>query len=107
MAVCCLWWCVPTVSQALTAKEILLLKQKGVSEQTIQMMLQSEMQAKKAASAQKMGVRTITRPDGGSAIVYSTGSDERDSRSREERLKEKRAWEMLQHIIIDTNQKGD
>ena len=101
----CLGWIVPTISGALTVEEILLLKQNGVSEKTIQMMLQSEIQAQErhgSATAEKMGVRTITRPDGGSAIVYSTGSDNWDDRDTEERLKEERAWEMLRNIILDT-----
>ena len=103
---CLLLWCVPAASQALTAKEILLLKKKGVSEQTIQMMLQSELQAQKSAASQKMGVKTITRPDGRTAIVYSTGSGEEDIHRRAERLQEKRAWEMLRNIIVDTHPAG-
>jgi hypothetical protein len=99
--------CIPALSQALTVKEILQLKQRGISDRTIQMMLQSESRAKRSAASQKMGVKTITRPDGRTAIVYSTGSDAQDVHSREERLKEKRAWEMLRNIIVDTHPTGD
>lgn len=103
LILCCLWWVAPTHSGALTMEEILLLKQNGVSEQTIQMMLESEMQAKQGSAAEeRMGVRTIARPDGQSAIVYSTGNGNRDARDAEERLKEKQAWEMLPNIIVDT-----
>ena len=102
--VCCLWGALPTGSNALTVEEILLLKQNGVSEKTIQMMLQSELQAQARhdrAEGGTMGVRTITRPGGQSAIVYSTGRGDHDVRNAEERLKEERAWEMLRHIIVD------
>jgi hypothetical protein len=102
---CCLWWVVPAVSEALTANEILQLKQNGVSEKTIQMMLQSEMQAQSRngpVERETMGMKTITRPDGKSAIVYSTGNDGQDDRDEAERLKEEQAWEMLRHIIVDT-----
>lgn len=101
----CLGWLVPAPSGALTVEEILLLKQNGVSEKTIQLMLQNEIQAsslQNSAADQTMGIQTITRPDGRSAIVYSTGSGDQDARDAEERLKEEQAWEMLRHIIVDT-----
>ena len=103
--ICCLGWLVPAPSGALTVEEILLLKQNGVSEETIQMMLQSEIEARSlqnSAAGQTMGIQTITRPDGRSAIVYSTGVGDQDARDAEERLKEEQAWEMLPHIIVDT-----
>ena len=103
---CCLFGAVPVDSGALTVEEILLLKQNGVSEQTIQMMLHSELLgAQGAASGQEeMGVRTITRPGGRSAIVYTTGSGDQKARDAEEYLKEERAWEMLRHLIVDTRE---
>lgn len=98
--------CVPDPAHALTAQEVLLLKQNGVSDQTIQMMLQSEIAASRnAAAGQEMGVKTITRPNGKTAIVYSTGNGDRRERDAEERLKEERAWEMLRHIVVDTREK--
>jgi len=108
--ICCLGWLVPTPSEALTVEEILLLKQNGVSEETIQMMLQSEIQARSlqnGAASQTLGTRTITRPGGQSAIVYSTGSGDQYDRNAEERLKEEQAWEMLRHIIVDTRPADD
>ena len=95
----------PSSSAALTAEEIRLLQQNGISETTIQMMLESE---KRAQSLQhptgqpRMGVTTITRPDGRKAIVYSTGRIDPDNHDAQERLKEERAWEMLRNLIIDT-----
>jgi hypothetical protein len=100
----------PAVSWALTAQEVLLLKQNGVSEATIQMMLQSEMQARSiraGTDADGLGVRTIVRPAGEPAIVYTTGRGDQDRRTAEERRKEDRAWEMLRHLIVDTRTAAD
>jgi len=92
----------PGSAHALTTEEILLLKQNGVSEYTIQLMLQSEITAaQNAAAGKEMGLKTITRPNGQPAIVYSTGSGDPKPREAEERLKEERAWEMLRGIIVD------
>ena len=105
LIICCLVWLEPAPSGALTVEEILLLKQNGVSEETIQMMLQSEIKArslKNDPADPTMGIQTIARPGGRSAIVYSTGSGGQDARDAQERLKEDRAWEMLRHIIVDT-----
>lgn len=104
----CVGWLLPTTVLALTVEEILLLKQNGVSEQTIQMMLQSEIEAQRqVAKDNQMGIKTIIRPGGQPAIVYSTGSDDHRRHEAEERLKEERAWEMLRHIIIDTRSSGE
>jgi hypothetical protein len=108
--VCGLLWSLPSPATALTAQEILLLKQNGVTEKTIQMMIESEMRAnasRDAASREPAGVHTITRPDGRPAIVYRTGSVDAEARDAEERLKEARAWEMLRHLIIDTRSADD
>ena len=108
--ICCLGWLAPATSGALTVEEILLLKQNGVSEETVQMMLQSEIQARSlqnSAAGQTLGMQTITRPGGQSAIVYSTGSGDQYDRDAEARLKEEQAWEILRHIIVDTRQTED
>jgi hypothetical protein len=49
-----------------------------------------------------MGIQTITRSGGQSAIVYSTGSADPYAHDAEERSKEQQAWEMLRNIILDT-----
>jgi hypothetical protein len=100
----CLGWVLPVISDALTVEEVLLLKQHGVSEQTIQIMLQSEMHAaalEKDLAGEAMGVKTITRPDGKAAIIYSSGSGNQDASDTQARLNEERAWEMLRHILVD------
>jgi hypothetical protein len=104
-----LMWIIPAMATALTTEEILLLKQNGVSEKTIQMMIESEIRAQSSrdAASQRMGVQTITRPDGRRAIVYSTGNADQPARDEDERLKEERAWEMLRHLIVDTRSADD
>ena len=105
----CLWFAVPLSTQALTTEEILLLKQNGVSETTIQMMLQSEIAARtlETADGDAMGVRTIARPNGQPAIVYSTGRNDRLAHDADLRLQEERAWDMLRHLIVDTQHARD
>jgi hypothetical protein len=109
LIVCCFCGAVPVDSGALTVEEILLLKQNGVSEQTIQMMLHSELLGTRGAASgeEEMGVRTIARPGGRSAIVYTTGRGGQNTRDAEEHLKEERAWEMLRHLIVDTRSSQD
>lgn len=108
LAVICLVWMLSVTALALTPEEILLLKQNGVSEKTIQMMLQSEIEAQRhKKNGDEMGIKTIVRPNGQPAIVYSTGSDDHRRHGAEERLKEQRAWEMLRHIIVDTRETGN
>ena len=104
----CLALGAPAVAQALTAEEILLLRQNGVSEATIQMMLRSELQARSSGDATEdaMGTATIVRPGGRPAIVYSTGGGT-GNRDADEHLQEQRAWEMLRHIIVDTRRLDD
>jgi hypothetical protein len=107
---CGLFLGMPATSAALTAEEILLLKENGVSETTIQMMLESEILAQSQGHAnpqETMGVKTIRRPDGRKAIVYTTGRENRDDKDAEQRLKEERAWEMLRHLIVDTRESVD
>lgn len=105
----CLMWILPAVVFALTTEEIVLLKQNGVSERTIQLMLQSEIEAQRAKqSSTEMKIETIDRPDGQSVIVYSTGgNDEHRHKQTEERLKEEHAWRMLRNLIVDTRQSSE
>ena len=105
IVVCVLVWSLPADSPALTVEEILLLQQNGVSETTIQMMLESEKRAQslpETTSRPDMGVSTLTRPDGRKAIVYSTGRADQNARDAEAHLKEEQAWELLRHLIVDT-----
>jgi len=99
----------PLISFALTVDEVIKLKKAGVSDETIQLMIQQEMQEEKLSDPYKnMGVRTIEEPDGRSATIYSTGEIEDRDDYEEESEKEKRekAWEMLHNIVIDDRDRG-
>ena len=94
----------PLVSSALTVDEVIKLKKAGVSDETIQLMIQQEMQEEKLSDPYKnMGVRKIEEPDGRSATIYSTGEVENrnDYEEESEREKREKAWEMLHNIVID------
>ena len=95
----------PPSSFSLTAEEVMKLKEAGVSEETIQLMIQQETNTNEESDpAKKMGVKKVTEPDGNSATVYSTGeSKHRDDYEEEsEREKRDKAWRMLENVVIDT-----
>ena len=95
----------PYFSFSLTVEEVLKLKKEGVSDETIQLMIQQEMQREQLSDPYKnIGVRKIKNPDGKSTTIYSTGEmeDRGDYEEESEREKREKAWEMLNNIIIDT-----
>jgi len=95
----------PLVSFALTVEEVIKLKKAGVSDETIQLMIQHEMQREKLSDPYKnIGVREIREPDGRSATIYSTGEieDRGDFDEESEREKREKAWKMLHNIVIDS-----
>jgi hypothetical protein len=89
---------------SLTADEVVKLKKAGVSDKTIELMLQQEREAK-GNPYDQMGVREIKDRDGNSSIIYSTGKPSSDSMSDAERERVDKAWKMLQGMIIDTRKK--
>ena len=99
----------PRVSFSLTVEEVVKLKKAGVSDETIQLMIQQETVSKKADDPYKnIGVRKVTEPDGRSSTVYSTGEiDDRENYEEEsEREKREKAWDMLDNLIIDGRDEG-
>ncbi len=96
----CLFVSIPSAS-ALTPEQVIALKNAGVSDQTIQMMLRQEQDAAAGGQADGAGRREITDRDGKPVVVYSTGRPAATGRQAEEKQTE-RAWEMLKNIIIDT-----
>ncbi len=95
----------PHLSFSLTVEEVIKLKKAGVSDETIRLMIQQEMQREELSDPYKnIGVRKIKKPDGKSSTIYSTGEidDRRDYDEESEREKREKAWEMLNNIIIDT-----
>lgn len=103
--ICFLLMAIPPLAPGLTVDEVLHLKQQGVSDETIQLMIQQEMQRERLSDPNKnMGVHRVAEPDGKRATIYSTGeNNHRDDCGEEsEREKRDRAWEMLNNIVIDT-----
>ena len=86
-------------TSALTPEEILHLKKNGISEATIQLMIQYEMEEKR---------RTESGPhikDGESSITYTTGHSEKRTLTEEEIKNQERAWKLLENLrlhIINT-----
>lgn len=89
---------------ALTVEDVIQLKKEGVSDETIQLMIEHEMQRERLSEAEtEIGVSRVEDPDGRSATVYSTGPPKnRDDCEMSEREKRERAWDMLDNVIIDT-----
>jgi hypothetical protein len=86
---------------SLTADEVRALRKAGVSDETIQIMLQQEREASLRGPHDQMGVREIKDRDGNTYVVYSTGRPSGGSASDEEKERVEKAWQMLQNIIID------
>jgi hypothetical protein len=82
-------------SFALTAEQIIQLKKAGVSDETIQIMLKQE----------KKFPRKIKDDEGNEYIIYSTDVSSLNKKSDStEDENVRRAWKMLENIIIDTRQ---
>ena len=91
-------------SYALTPDQIIKLKKAGVSDKTIQMMLQQERDAKEAKEENpydQIGMREIKDKEGNVVTIYSTGRSAKESTGNSEEEKVDKAWKMLQHMIID------
>lgn len=83
----------------LTADQVLKLKNAGVSDATIQLMIRQEMEAAKNPYEQ-FGRREIHDGDGNTVIVYSTGSVSSSAGDGEAEKAEK-AWDLLRNLVID------
>ncbi|MCP4715643.1 MAG: hypothetical protein GY868_11045 [Deltaproteobacteria bacterium] len=84
-----------TASPALTTQEVLTLKQHGVSEETIQLMLRAEARTR----AHDRTAVKITQTD--SAVIYSTGRPSETPLSRQQQQNIERAWDMLKNLSIE------
>lgn len=95
----CLGAAIPA-AYALTPEQVIALRNAGVSDQTIQMMIRQEQDA--AGNPSDLAVRKEIRDkDGKSVIIYSTGRPASTGQTAEEKQTE-RAWEMLKNIMVDT-----
>jgi len=86
---------------ALTSEQIIQLKKAGVSDKTIQMMIEQERDARQENPSDLIGVREVKDREGNVVTVYSTGRPARESSSDAEDVKVEKAWKMLQNMIID------
>jgi hypothetical protein len=86
--------------KALTTEEVIQLKEKGVSDKTIQLMIQSETE-KKEHVKKTSGIKEVITSDNKSEIIYSTGSSTPSKIDAEEQQKMDNAWEMLKNLYIE------
>ena len=86
---------------ALTVDEIIKLKQAGVEDRTIQLLIEQEKVKREGTSG--LGVKETTRPDGGKDVTHSsiTTAEEERKVQQEEQEKMENALEILRNIIID------
>jgi hypothetical protein len=89
--------------QCLTAEEIAYLKKAGVSDETIQLMIEQEDQHRQHSQT---GIWEVEDEKGNRSTIYHVGDDkDAAERRRVEQEKIDRAWEMLKYLIIDTREK--
>jgi|YNPBryantNP2012_1023418.scaffolds.fasta_scaffold02167_8 hypothetical protein len=93
-------YCFAAPVMALTADEILQLKKNGVSDRTIELMLQKEIEQQKRQESEPQ----ITETD--RAITYSTGKPSPTLTEQEQRDLE-RAWKMLEGMTVKIREKKD
>ena len=93
-----------TNAVALTPDQALALRKAGVSDRTIQLMIEQEREAKQNPY-DTMGTREITDSEGNRTVIYSTGKSDQTWEASEKEKVDK-AWKMLQGIIIDGRQKS-
>jgi hypothetical protein len=86
---------------ALTPDQVIALKNAGVSDQTIQLMIRQEQDAAVGTPADFPGRKEIKDKDGKTVIIYSTGRSTRNNREAKEEKQTEKAWEMLNNIIVD------
>ena len=83
----------------LTAEEIAYLKKAGVTDETIQRMIDQENEERPYS---KTGIYDVEDEEGNRSAIYHVGDeDETAERKRAEQEKVDRAWEMLRTMIID------
>ena len=86
--------------KALTTEEVIQLKEKGVSDKTIQLMIQSETE-KKEQVKKTSGIKEVKISANKSEIIYSTVGPANRKIDAEEQKKMDNAWEMLKNLNIE------
>jgi hypothetical protein len=88
----------PFSTSALTPEQVIELKKEGVSETTIQRMIEQQKMEKDPYAT--MGVKEVKDKDGNTVIIHSTGENTSGATDDEEAAKVEKAWEMLQNMTI-------
>jgi hypothetical protein len=93
-----------TWADALTTDEVIKLKKAGVSEKTIQTMIEQERAGKQPNPSDQIGVREVKNAEGSTSVIYSTGAP---TQNQSEQQKVEEAWKMLQNqnTIIDNRRR--
>jgi len=84
---------------ALTADEVIALKKQGVSDRTIELMIQSGRERQRQAD------ESIKIAEDSTGTTYATGKPSATPLSREEQLNVERAWEMLKNLTLEIEKK--
>jgi hypothetical protein len=95
----------PAIGLALTPEQVIALKKAGVSDATIQLMIQQEENARKAPE-DTIGRREIKDSQGNTVIIYSTGNPPGNDKRDEEKKKLENAWKMLQNMNIKVDSRS-
>lgn len=85
---------------ALTVDEVIRLKEAGVSDETIQMLIKHPP----PGPYKTMGTWEVKDHDGKEATIYTTGTNEAQGKEDKETIEEEnreKAWEMLNNMVID------
>lgn len=88
----------PFSASALTSEQVIELKKEGVSEATIQRMIEQE--AKEKDPFATMGVKEVKDKDGNTVIIQTIGGKTSKAADDEEAKKVDNAWEMLRNMTI-------
>ena len=90
---------------ALTVDEVIRLKEAGVEDKTIQMLIEQERMTQ--GETKGLGVKEIEKPGGGKDKLYYSITPDREEINNQQEEKEKieKSWEMLKNIIIDERKK--
>jgi hypothetical protein len=84
---------------ALTPDQVITLRKAGVSDRTIQLMIEQERDAQQNPY-DSIGTREITDGAGNRYVIQSTGKSDQNWDAAEKEKVDK-AWQMLQSTIID------
>jgi hypothetical protein len=90
---------------ALTPEEIISLKNAGVSDQTIQMMIRQEQDAQAGKAGDFPPRKEVVDKDGKTVVIYSTGRPAAPDKSQVEQTE--KAMEMMPPVIIDNSRRHD